>query len=132
MDPATGYLHYTMNPTVNMHNAYMDVLGQMGIMGVVVLVWLIGALYLQAARTFWAERDGFGRAFATASFGAFTGMLFAGMLGDWFFPFVYNIGLKGFRDAFIGWLLLGGLVLLDATRAPSADMAETAPAMATE
>ena len=63
----------------------------------------------------------------TAAVGALTGVLFAGVLGDWFFPFVYNIGLRGFRDAFVGWLLLGGVVLLDATRSrPTAAPAERA------
>ena len=43
-------------------------------------------------------------------------MLFAAMLADWIFPFVYNIGLNGFRDSFVGWMLLGGLVVMRRTR----------------
>lgn len=129
LDPETGYLHYTYDPTVNMHNNYVDVLGQMGIVGLVVLLWLIFALYVQVTRTYLAERDSFGRAFAVACFGGLTGMVFAGMLGDWFLPFVYNIGLEGFRDAFVGWLLLGGLVLLDATRGKEQPAADTGAAV---
>ena len=53
--------------------------------------------------------------FMTVTMG-FVGMLFAGALADWIFPFVYNVGLAGFRDSYIGWLLLGGIVALDATR----------------
>jgi len=41
------------------------------------------------------------------------GMAAAGMLGDWFLPFVYNIGFRGFKDSYLGWLLLGGLTLLE-------------------
>jgi hypothetical protein len=44
------------------------------------------------------------------------GTLFAGLLGDWFLPFVYNIGFDGFRDSYLPWLLLGGVVVLNATR----------------
>ncbi|PWH19836.1 MAG: hypothetical protein DDG58_04135, partial [Ardenticatenia bacterium] len=41
------------------------------------------------------------------------GTLVAGMLADWFIPFVYNIGLAGFRASILGWLFLGGLIALD-------------------
>lgn len=40
-------------------------------------------------------------------------MIVAGMLGDWVIPFVYNIGLGGFRASVLGWLFLGGLVALN-------------------
>jgi hypothetical protein len=116
MDPRTGYLHYTYDPKVNMHNNYMDVFGQMGIIGVLVLGWLIVALYLDIYRGYKAEPPGFGKAYLGAAAAGLTGMLFAGMLGDWFFPFVYNVGLKGFRDSYLGWLLLGGVVLINWTR----------------
>jgi hypothetical protein len=35
------------------------------------------------------------------------------MLGDWVLPFVYNIGLQGFRTGLLAWLFLGGLVVLE-------------------
>jgi hypothetical protein len=34
-------------------------------------------------------------------------------LGDWVLPFVYNVGLAGFRSSMIGWIFLGGLVALE-------------------
>jgi hypothetical protein len=40
-------------------------------------------------------------------------MVATGMLGDWVLPFVYNIGLAGFRASVLGWLFLGGLVSLE-------------------
>jgi hypothetical protein len=115
-EPTSGYLHYSFDPKVNMHNNYMDVFGQMGLVGVVALAWLIWAIYRQAKRGFETEPLGFGKAYAAACIAGFTSMLFAGMLGDWILPFVYNIGLRGFGDSFLGWLLLGGVVLLEATR----------------
>jgi len=38
------------------------------------------------------------------------------MLADWVLPFVYNIGLAGFRASVLGWLFLGGLVTLEQMR----------------
>jgi len=116
LDPRTGYLHYTNEPTVNMHNNYLDILGQMGVVGVVVLLWLFVALLRTALRSLRAERTEFGRAYVVACIGGLAGMIAAGMLGDWFLPFVYNIGFRGFKDSYLGWLLLGGLTLLDHTR----------------
>jgi len=124
VDPATGYFHYTFAPTVNTHNNYLDVLGQMGLLGLVVFLWLLVALAFQALRAFRAEAPGFGQAYAAACVGGLAGMAFSGLLGDWIIPFVYNIGMNGFRDSFIGWLLLGGLTLLDATRGPGAAKAD--------
>jgi hypothetical protein len=40
-------------------------------------------------------------------------MLVSGMFGDWLIPFVYNIGLNGFRASVFGWLFLGGLVVIE-------------------
>ncbi len=119
VDPATGYFHFTFSPTVNTHNNYLDVLGQMGLLGLAIFLWLLAALTWQSLRAFRAEVPGFGRAYAAACVGGLAGMAFSGLLGDWIIPFVYNIGMNGFRDSFIGWLLLGGLTLLDATREPA-------------
>jgi len=116
LDPSTGAFHYTFDPQVNMHNNFMDVFGQMGIAGTVVLGWLLVALARQTKRQLDLEPPGFGRAFAAACLGGLGGMVFAAMLGDWIFPFVYNIGLDGFRDAFLGWLMLGGIVQLEVSR----------------
>lgn len=119
VDPTTGYFHFTFNPTVNTHNNYLDVLGQMGLVGLALFLWLLAALAWQGLRAFRAEAPGFGQAYAAACVGGLAGMAFSGLLGDWIIPFVYNVGMNGFRDSFIGWLLLGGLTLLDATREPA-------------
>jgi len=34
------------------------------------------------------------------------------MLGDWILPFLYNIGLMGFRASILFWLFTGGLIAL--------------------
>ena len=64
------------------------------------------------------------------------GSLVAGMLGDWIFPFVYNVGFFGFRASLFTFLFLGGLValarILDGqppADAPPAEPAEPAAAL---
>ncbi len=39
-------------------------------------------------------------------------MLASGMLGDWFLPYLYNIGIPGFRSSVFAWIFLGGLLAL--------------------
>jgi hypothetical protein len=38
--------------------------------------------------------------------------LVSGMLGDWFLPFVYNVGLAGMRSSILFWVFMGGLLSL--------------------
>ncbi len=59
------------------------------------------------------DNVGFARGYVYACLGGLAGTLVAGMLGDWFLPFVYNIGLAGFRASMLGWLFLGGLVAVE-------------------
>jgi hypothetical protein len=35
------------------------------------------------------------------------------MLGDWFLPFIYNVGYEGFRSSVLAWVFLGGLLALE-------------------
>ena len=56
--------------------------------------------------------QGFARGYVHAGLAGLAGTLAAGMLGDWFIPFVYNIGLAGFRASVLSWLFLGGLIAL--------------------
>lgn len=115
LDPATGYLHVTTDPKVNMHNNYLDVFGQIGIVGLAIFIWLLVAIAVHAWRVYRTETSGFGKAYAAACLGTLAGMVFSGLLGDWVIPFVYNIGLNGFTEASVAWLLLGGVTVLTMT-----------------
>ena len=47
--------------------------------------------------------------------GTFSGVassLVAGLLADWIVPFVYNIGIVGFRSSLLFWFFVGGLVAM--------------------
>jgi 4-amino-4-deoxy-L-arabinose transferase-like glycosyltransferase len=105
------------------HSTYVDLLVESGCVGLICFAWLAWAL----ARAGWRLRSsapaGFARAYAIGALGGLVGTLAAGALGDWVFPFVYNVTLEGLRSSLIGWLFLGGLLALgrrlpDPARAP--------------
>jgi O-antigen ligase len=97
----------------NSHNNYLDIVAQMGILGLVCFLWLLWEI----GRLGWRLRKhaptGFAHAYIYGALGGLAGTVVAAMLGDWVLPFFYNIGLNGFRSSMIGWLFLGGLVSLE-------------------
>jgi hypothetical protein len=97
----------------NSHNNYVDIVAQMGVLGLVCFLWFVWEL----GRLGWRMRtnvpSGFAQAYVYGAFGGLAGMVVAGMLGDWVLPFFYNVGLNGFRSSMLGWLFLGGLVSIE-------------------
>lgn len=97
----------------NSHNQYLDILAQIGILGLGCVLWFFG----EAAWLGWRLRTvapkGFARAYVYGALGGLVGTVASGMLVDWFFPFVYNIGFNGFRSSIFAWLFLGGLVSIE-------------------
>ena len=90
----------------------MDIIAQIGILGLACLLWFMW----EVGRLGWELRnavpEGFSYAFVIGALGGLIGTLVSGMLGDWFLPFVYNIGLDGTRSSLFAWLFLGGLVAI--------------------
>jgi len=112
-----NYYHYTpLFPILgwyvkfNSHHQYVDIVAQTGLLGFGCFLWFVW----EAARLGWRLQkcvpEGFAQAYVYGALGGLVGMLAAGMLADWVLPFVYNIGLAGFRASVLGWLFLGGLV----------------------
>lgn len=114
-----AYRHYTFTvpnivknllyagAPVSSHNNYIDLFAQMGVVGVATFAWVattIGRALIGAVES---HKSGFEAVFANAAAAAFAGMLASGMLGDWFLPFVYNIGLNGMRTSITSWILFG-------------------------
>jgi O-antigen ligase len=97
----------------NSHNNYVDLLAQTGILGTACFLWFS----VEVGRVGWQLRarvpEGFAQAYVYAALGGLAGTLVAGMLGDWVLPFVYNIGLAGFRASVLGWIFMGGLMALE-------------------
>jgi O-antigen ligase len=131
LGPANYYFYTPLYPIVgyyisfNSHNQYVDILAQTGIIGLVVFAWLM----LSIGKLGWNLRtrvdDGFARGYVYGCLAGLVGSLAAGVLGDWFLPFVYNIGLAGFRASMLGWLFLGGLVAIEQIANRKAQVAAT-------
>ena len=96
----------------NSHNNYVDIVAQTGLAGLLCFLWF----FWETGRLGWQLRErvpeGFAKAYVYGALGGLVGTLVAAMLGDWVLPFVYNVGLQGFRTGVLAWLFLGGLVVL--------------------
>jgi O-antigen ligase len=108
--PIFSILNYNVN--FSSHNNYVDIIAQIGLVGLGLFLWFIWDL----AWSLWQKRDsvpeGFPRAYMYGAIGGLAAVVVSGMLGDWFLPFVYNIGLEGFRASSLAWMFLGGAVAL--------------------
>lgn len=119
LGPANYYWYTPLFPIrgwavqFNSHNQYVDIIAQTGILGAACTLWF----FVEEGLLCWRLRNkapaGFAKAYVFGVFGGLVGMIVGGMLADWFFPFVYNIGFNGFRGAIPAWLFLGGLVSLE-------------------
>lgn len=96
----------------NSHNNYIDIIAQIGVLGLLAFLWFAWEVWRVGWGLLKQDLGGFGNAYVVGAMGGLVGMLVAGMLGDWVIPFVYNVGLKGFRASVIGWIFLGGLAAL--------------------
>lgn len=117
--PANYYFYTPLFPIrgwyvqFNSHNQFADLIAQTGVLGLLSFL----AFFIMAAFLAWRLRErvprGFARAYVFSCFGGIIGTLVAASLGDWVIPFVYNIGLRGFRASILAWLFIGGLVVLE-------------------
>jgi O-antigen ligase len=100
------------NVKFNSHNNYVDIVAQVGLVGLTCFLWFV----FEVARLAWQlrtrVRDGFSLAYVNGALAGLLATLTAAMLGDWMLPFVYNIGLNGLRTGILAWLFLGGLVFI--------------------
>lgn len=120
LGPANYYWYTPLYPILgyyvrfNSHNNYIDLLAQTGVIGLACFLWFMWEVWKLAWRLSLEHPPGFQQAYALACLGGLAGTLVAGLLGDWVVPFVYNVGLDGFRSSMLGWLFLGGLVAMEA------------------
>jgi hypothetical protein len=94
----------------NSHNNYIDIIAQTGLVGVTIFIWFLWEVWRVGWRTLSKAPEGFARAYVIAAIGGLAGTAFAGLLGDWVIPFVYNVGLNGYRMSVFAWVFLGGLL----------------------
>jgi O-antigen ligase len=96
----------------NSHNNYIDIIAQTGLVGLLCFLWFFGEVWLLGWRMRNMVPDGFPKAYVLGALGGVMGTLALAGLGDWVIPFVYNIGLDGFRASMFVFLFLGGLVAI--------------------
>ncbi|HNB50382.1 MAG TPA: O-antigen ligase family protein, partial [Anaerolineales bacterium] len=105
----------------NSHNNYADLIVQTGAVGTVIYIWLVGQVGYLAWRLRSIVPEGsFAQGYVNGAIAGGVGMIVVAFLGDWVLPFVYNIGLLGFRTSVACWLFLGGLVVLQQLYRPVA------------
>ncbi|MCC7035514.1 MAG: hypothetical protein IT179_22060 [Acidobacteria bacterium] len=96
----------------NSHNNFTDFLAQVGLVGLLVFCWFAFETLSLAYRLHRRAPDDFSRAYAVGTFSGVASSLAAGMLADWIVPFVYNIGILGFRSSMLFWFFVGGLAAM--------------------
>ncbi len=100
------------NVQFNSHNNYLDIIAQTGLIGLGIFLWW----FLEIGKMGFALLKGnltiFEHSYTVAVLGGLAASLVAAMLGDWVIPFIYNIGMEGFRAAVFGWIFFGGLLFL--------------------
>lgn len=123
-----NYYHYTLLFPIlgwwvrfNSHNNYLDLVAQTGIIGLAAFGWILfetGRLALTLARR--GHRP-FTRAYAVGVLAGLAASVVAAALGDWVLPFIYNVGVDGFRSSLLFWFFVGGLLVLRATQGGQVD-----------
>jgi hypothetical protein len=106
----------------NSHSQYVDLIAQTGYLGLIAFFWVffaVGRLSFNLARRM---SDGFARAYSYGVLAGIAATLVAGYLGDWVLPFVYNVGLRGFRASILPWIFMGGVIALEQMRLQDPNM----------
>lgn len=97
----------------NSHSQFVDLIAQTGYIGLLSFLWI----FLEMGRLSWnlARKipNGFARAYAYGVLAGIIATLIAAFLGDWVLPFVYNVGLAGFRASILPWIFMGGVISLE-------------------
>jgi hypothetical protein len=96
----------------NSHGQYIDIFSQTGLVGLIAFFWIFWELGKLGMHLKDRVPEGFARAYVYGALGGLAGTLVAGGLVDWILPFVYNIGMNGFRSSVLSWMFLGGLVAI--------------------
>ncbi len=112
---AVYYMSYFPHEAMATHSNYIDILSQLGIVGLACYLWLLGAALTAGLRVQRALRGkgDFAEGLAAGTLGGCAGVILAMALGDWLIPFVYTQTIAGFDYAVYAWLWLGIMVRLE-------------------
>ncbi len=99
----------------NSHNNYVDLIAQTGLLGTAAFFWFAAEFWREGWGLRHRVKTGFSQGYVAACMAGLVAMLITGMIGDWFLPFVYNVGIAGFRASILFWVFLGGMISLKRT-----------------
>jgi hypothetical protein len=90
------------------HNQYLEVLAEMGVQGLICLIWLLIAVGIQTFKSFKAAKTNLGKSIALAYVGFYTNIVVGGFFTGILIPSAASGGGTGpFVEASYRWLLLG-------------------------
>lgn len=90
------------------HNQFLSVLAEMGIQGLICLIWLMVAVGYVNAKYFLASKSDLGRSVALGSIGFYVSIVFGGLFTGIFIPSAAaGGGTAAFVEASYRWLLVG-------------------------
>ncbi len=93
------------------HNMFVDIYAQTGLVGLFLLLWVLLLVIKMAYRLIGTFESGFMRAYVVGVLAGFIALcMISASAADWLIPFVYNIGLAGFRESVYAWILAGTIV----------------------
>jgi hypothetical protein len=114
-----GYAAYLMSyhPTRGMatHSNYIDLIAQLGVVGIFFYVWFFVKLALMGynlCRRLRGRYD-FAEGLANVAFAGTVGCIVAMAFGDWLIPFPYTQSIGSFDYINYSWLLMGSTLVLD-------------------
>jgi hypothetical protein len=119
LGPANYYYYTSLYSIVgwyvrfNSHNNYIDIVAQYGFLGLAAFGWLVAVISRVGWRLRLSLTDGFSLGYVNGALAGLAATLVSGVMADWFLPFLYNIGMQGFRSAAFAWLFLGGLIAMN-------------------
>lgn len=111
---AAYYMTYFPTRAMATHSNYIDILSQLGVVGLGFYVWFLvaqGRTGLDLWRRVKGRRDWIA-GLAASTLGGLVGLVVAMGLGDWVIPFVYTQTIAGFDYALYGWMWLGAMTSL--------------------
>jgi len=97
----------------NSHSQYVDLIAQTGYLGLLAFFWVFFALGRLSFNVAGRLPKGFAQAYSYGVLAGIVATLVAAYLGDWVLPFVYNVGLPGFRASILPWIFMGGVIALE-------------------